>query len=159
MTKVTSSLDMFKDFDRFFVGFDDQWNKLNTLHDAFTKGIPNYPPYNIRKVDEDRYVIELAVAGFGKSEIDITLDGDKLIVNGEAKDGQDNFIYKGIANRAFTRTFSLADHIEIDNAELMNGMLRIWLEKIIPEHKKPKKIEVKTDTPSPSKQLLTEDDL
>lgn len=158
MTKL-APLDMFKDFDRFFVGFDDQWNKLSSLHDALTKGIPNYPPYNIRKVDDNKYVIELAVAGFATSEIDITLDGDKLIVSGNATDHQDNFIYRGIANRDFTRTFSLADHIEIDNAEFINGMLRIWLEKIIPEHKKPRKIEVKTNTPPATKQLLTEDEL
>lgn len=147
----------FKDFDRLFVGFDDQWNKINALHDAVTKGIPNYPPYNIRKVADDKYVVEIAVAGFAKSEIDITLDGDKLIIAGNANEDDDNFIYKGIANRAFTRTFSLADHIEIANAEMFNGMLRVWLEKIIPEHKKPKKIEVKdTAEAKPSPQLLNE---
>lgn len=163
MTKFLPSLDMFKDFDRFFVGFDDQFSKLSKLHDDLTKNIPNYPPYNIRKVEENKYVIELAVAGFAKSEIDITLEGDTLIISGNAADHQSDFIYKGIANRAFTRTFSLADHIEIENAEIFNGMLRIWLEKIIPDYKKPKKIEVKDtsevkETAKTEKQLLVESD-
>lgn len=137
------SNDQLKDFDKFFVGFDEHFNKIAQLHDDLTKNIPNYPPYNIRKTGDNTYVIELAVAGFGKQEIDITLDDNKLIVSGNAKDDSDNFLFKGIANRAFTRTFALNDQIEISDAALVNGMLKIALERIIPEHKKPKKIEVK----------------
>ena len=154
--------DMFKDFDKYFVGFDSEYNRLAKMHDDLTKGVPNYPPFNIKKVSEDRYIIELAVAGFGKSEIDIELADGKLIVKGTSKEDSEvsNWIHKGIANRNFTRTFLLNDNLEVKDAELFNGMLRIWLDMIIPEHKKPKKIAVKEtastkEQPAP-KQLLTE---
>jgi len=148
---------MFKDLDKFYVGFDDNWNRMAKLHDDLTKNIPNYPPYNIRKVEDNKYVIELAVAGFAKSDIEITLEDNKLVISGSSADDQDNFLFKGIANRAFTRTFALDDQIEIENAEMFNGMLKIVLEKIIPEHKKPRKIEVTDGEKKSSKrQLLTE---
>lgn len=141
------SQDMFKDFDKFFVGFDDQLGKLQKLHDDVTKNIPNYPPYNIKKIDDTHYTIEMAVAGFGESEIDIEIDGGKLVVKGNVasseEDGSD-YLFKGIAARAFTRTFALNDQIEVKNAELFNGMLKIALEKLIPEEKKAKKVAVKT---------------
>jgi len=147
-----------QDLDKFFIGFDDQFKRLQNFHDDLTKNIPNYPPYNIRKNDENSYTIELAVAGFGESEIDITIDGGKLIVKGNvdaSTDAQeDNFLFKGIATRAFTRAFAIDDHIEVKNAELFNGMLKIALERLIPEEKKPKKIPVKS---AGKKQLLTED--
>lgn len=150
-----------KDFDKFFVGFDDHFNRMAKMHDEIAKNIPNYPPYNIRKADENKYVIELAVAGFGKSDIEITLEDNKIIVKGNAKDDNDNFLWKGIANRAFTRVFALDDQIEIKDAALLNGMLKIALERIIPEHKKPRKIDVKSEedivTTKSEKQLLTED--
>ncbi len=138
-----------KDFDRFFVGFDEQINRMAKLHDEIAKNIPNYPPYNIKKVDENRYVIEMAVAGFSKSEIDIEFADDKLIVKGKAKEDEDqsNYLFNGLANRAFTRTFALNDQVEIKGAALVNGLLQIGLERIIPEHKKPKKIEV-SDEPN-----------
>ena len=157
MTKLPSLFGNVKDFDKFFVGFDDQFNKLAKLHDDLTKNIPNYPPYNIRKTGENLYTIELAVAGFGQSEIDIELDGDKLVIRGETSSTEDeeenNFLFKGIANRAFTRAFAIDDQMEVKNAELFNGMLKVVLERIIPEHKKPKKIEVKSKG---SKQFLAE---
>jgi len=150
----------FKDFDKFFVGFEDSAKQLQTLHDELTKNIPNYPPYNIRKNDENNYTIELAVAGFGESEIDITIDGGKLIVKGNvdtATDAlEDNFLFKGIATRAFTRAFAIDDHIEVKNAELFNGMLKIVLERLVPEEKKPNKVPVNTVK---GKQYLTEEDL
>lgn len=149
-----------KDFDKFFVGFDDTYNRIAKMHDDLTKSIPNYPPYNIRKTGDNTYTIELAVAGFAKHELDITLEDNKLIVSGNSTDDCNNFIFKGIANRAFTRTFALDDKIEIQDAALINGMLKIALEKIIPEHKKPKKIAVKESSPSKEsnavKQFLTE---
>ena len=157
-----------KDLDKFFVGFDDSFNRLAKLHDEVAKNIPNYPPYNIKKVEDNKYVVELAVAGFGKSDVEITFEDGKLIVAGTAADDSDNenFLYKGIANRAFSRTFILNDQVEIKNAEMLNGMLKIFLERIIPEHKKPKKIEI-TEKPAKSKssgikpmgELLTEDPL
>lgn len=137
--------DLTKDFDKFFVGFDEQFAKMQKLHDDITKNIPNYPPYNIKKVDDTHYVIEMAVAGFGQNEIDIEIDGGKLVVKGNvSQEAEDNFLFKGIANRAFTRTFALNDQVEVKDAELFNGMLKIALERLIPEDKKAKKVEVKT---------------
>lgn len=140
------SHDTFKDFDKFFVGFDDQIRQMQKLHDDVTKNIPNYPPYNIRKVDDTHYVIEMAVAGFGESEIDVEINGGKLVVKGNVSTDTaeaDDYLFKGIAARAFTRTFALNDQIEVQNAELFNGMLKIALERLVPEEKKPKKVAVK----------------
>lgn len=146
MTNIPSLFGHLKDFDKFFVGFDDQFSKLAKLHDDLTKNIPNYPPYNIRKTGENTYTIEMAVAGFGQGEIDIELDGGKLIIRGNTSNedsAEGNYLFKGIANRAFTRSFAIDDQIEVKDAELFNGMLKVMLERIIPDHKKPKKIEVK----------------
>lgn len=150
--------DMFKDYDKFFVGFDEHINRIAKMHDDLTKNIPNYPPYNIKKTGDNTYVIEVAVAGFGESEIELTLEDGKLIVKGNAAstDDESNFLFKGIANRAFTRTFAMDDQIEVQNAEMLNGMLRVFLERIIPEEKKPKKIEVKPAKKAGKKELLTE---
>jgi len=147
----------FKDFDKFFVGYDDQFNRLAKLHDDITKNIPNYPPYNIKKVDENKYTIEMAVAGFSKSEIEIEFVEDKLVVSGNANEDNDDYLFKGIATRNFTRTFALNDHIEIQGADMINGMLKIFLERIIPEHKKPKKIEINQPSDG-EKQFLAESD-
>jgi molecular chaperone IbpA len=148
-----STMEMFKDFDKFYVGFDDQFQRLAKLHDDVTKNIPNYPPYNIKKVDENVYVIEVAVAGFSKSELEIEFEDDKLIVRGNAKDNDIGFdwLYRGIAARNFTRTFALNDQIEIKGADLVNGMLKIALERIVPEHKKPKKIDIDEEPSTLSK--------
>lgn len=147
--------------DKFFVGFDDQFNRMAKLHDDFTKNIPNYPPYNIKKTGDNTYVIELAVAGFAKQDIEIEFADDKLIIKGNTKDDESSdFLFKGIAARNFTRTFVLDDQIEIKDAAMLNGMLKIALERIIPDHKKPKKIEVKDSddvvTTKSNKQFLAE---
>ena len=147
---------VFKDFDKLFVGFDDQWNRMAKLHDEITKNIPNYPPYNIYKSDENKYVIELAVAGFGKQDIEITLDNDKLIVKGEAKDDTQAFLYKGIATRAFTRSFAIDDQVVVNNASMVNGMLKIFLERIVPEHKKTRKVEISDEASKSDPELLLE---
>ena len=155
----------FKDFDKFFVGFDDQYRRLAKIHDDVTKTIPNnYPPYNIRKTGDNTYAIEMAVAGFDKQEIDIEIEGGKLMVKGNLAftDTEDNFLFKGIATRAFTRAFVIDDQFEVKDASLINGMLKIALERIIPEHKKPKKIEVKdaeSKAKKSTKQFLSEDDM
>jgi molecular chaperone IbpA len=157
--------DLFKDFDKFYVGFDDQFNKLSKIHSDLTKSIPNYPPYNIKKVADNKYVIELAVAGFSKQDIDLELVGDKLIIRSNTasddKDSAEAFLFKGISNRSFVRTFALDDQIEIKGAEMFNGMLQVFLERIIPEHKKPQKIEVTEKGESKTKkskpQFLTEE--
>lgn len=144
----------FKDFDQFFVGFDKLAERLHTVADQ----VPNnkYPPYNLSKVDENKYAVEIAVSGFAKEDLDIEIADDKLIVKGNVKIEQSDitglaeegdwvypiFLHNGLAKRPFTRTFSLADNVEIRGASLLNGILRIELEAIIPEHKKPKKIEI-----------------
>lgn len=152
----------FKEFDKIFVGFDDTFNRIAKMHDDLTKNIPNYPPYNIKKTGDNTYVIEVAVAGFAKQDIEIELDDGKMIIKGTTKsdeaDSAESFLFKGIANRAFTRTFALDDQVEVKDAEMINGMLKVFLERIIPDHKKPKKVEIKEKgTKAGKKQLLTED--
>jgi molecular chaperone IbpA len=148
---------VFKDVEKFFVGFDDHFNRLAKLHDDVTKNIPNYPPCNIRKTGENTYVIEMALAGFARQDIEIEFAEHKLTVRGNTKEDDTGYLFKGIAARNFTRTFALNDQIEIKDAGLFNGMLQIALERIIPEHKKPKKIEVK-EGGAAGKKLLTERD-
>ena len=152
-----------KDFDKFFVGFDDQYDRMVKMHDDLTKNIPNYPPYNIRKTGENTYVIEIALAGFAKQDIEIELVDGKMVIRGKTTEDADeaNYLFKGIANRGFTRTFALEDQIEVQNAEMLNGMLKVFLEKIIPEHKKPKKIDIGSANMGPKTKstatLLNED--
>lgn len=140
------SQDLFKDFDKVFVGFDDQFKKMQALHDDLTKDIPNYPPFNVRK-DGNTYTIEIAVAGFATNEIDVTIDGGKLVVKGNTQstepEGTD-YLFKGIANRAFTRAWAIGDSYEVKDAELFNGILKIALDKLVPEEAKPKKVPVKS---------------
>jgi molecular chaperone IbpA len=150
----------FKDFDRFFVGFDKVAEKMANIADQTAKLATNYPPYNIKKIDENKYVIEMAVAGFGKQDLEIEIADDKLIIKGNVHSGepaeQDSkgdwtwpvVLHQGLAMRPFTRTFSLADNVEIRGASLLNGILKIALEAIIPEHKKPKKIDIQDDDTS-----------
>ena len=126
------------------IGFDEIFKRLSTFSDALPK-ISTFPPYNIRKTDENTYVIEVAVAGFGKQDIELTLEDGVLTVKGQiSADNPHDYIFKGIANRAFTRSFTLADTVKVQNAELLNGMLKVWLERFIPEDKKPQKIDIKT---------------
>ena len=139
----------FDKFNKFFVGHDKFLSRMHETAELLANTATNgtYPPFNLKKTDENVYVIEMAVAGFGKHQIEMTLEDNKLIVKGDTSlDGNvkelDSYIYKGIAERPFTRAFTLADNVEIKNAQLMNGMLKIWLEHIIPEHKKPKKIDI-----------------
>jgi molecular chaperone IbpA len=139
----------FGQFDPFSVGFDKTFKLLSSQLDGIGKNLPGYPPYNIKKVDDNKYVIEMAVAGFAKTDIELTLENGKLLISGKTKDTNDvdnantYYFYKGIAERAFTRQFTLSDAVEVKNAELVNGILKVWLENLIPEHQKPKKIEIK----------------
>ena len=157
MNQLPAIFGQLKDLDKFFVGFDEQFSRLQRIHDDLTKNIPNYPPYNIRKTSDNSYTIEMAVAGFGQSEIDIEIDGGRLIVRGNvsAENEANDYVFKGIASRAFTRSFAIDDQIEVKDAELFNGMLKIALERLVPEEKKAKKIAVKAKG---QKQLLTEGD-
>jgi len=133
--------------DRLFVGFDDQLNRIVSLQKELAKNVTNYPPYNVRKTADNKYQIELAVAGFGKQDIEIELADNKLVITGAVKNDEDNaadYLFKGIGMRAFTRVFAVEDKVEVQSAELVNGMLKIALEKFIPEEKKAKKIKVKS---------------
>lgn len=142
--------DHFRDMDKMFVGFEDQFDRLARLHhEATAVKAPNYPPYNIRKVEELKYVIEIAVAGFTRDNIDIEYAENKLVVTGNTGDKESaDFLFKGIADRSFTRTFVLDDQVEIRGAALENGMLMIALERVIPEEKKPKKIDLMDSIPN-----------
>ena len=152
-------------FDKFFVGYDGMLKRFADAQETISKVVPNYPPYNIAKVDDNKYVIEMAVAGFGKHNLNIELANNTLVISGDttsnSEDSGNNYLYKGIADRSFSRSFNIADTVEIKNAELINGMLKVWLENIIPESKKPKKIDIvdsQSDATTPSaKQLLTEE--
>jgi molecular chaperone IbpA len=146
-----------KDFDKFFVGFDKQFDEMAKLTQELTKNVPNYPPFNIKKVSDNKYTIEIAIAGFSQSDVDVTIEGNKLVVAGKTTDDTDSdFLFKGIANRAFTRTFALADKIEVQSAEMVNGMLKIALDKIV-DAQPVRKIEVKGAKKS-KKEFLTEED-
>lgn len=153
----------FKDFDRFFVGFDKVAEKMASIADQTAKLASNYPPYNLKKIDENKYIIEMAVAGFGKQDLEVEIVDDKLIIKGNVKSGEPaeqdsqgewtwpHVLYQGLAMRPFTRTFNLADNVEIRGASLLNGILKIVLEAIIPEHKKPKKVDIQDEeTSAPS---------
>lgn len=132
-------------FSRLSVGYDEILKRLSEFGDGFPGGkIPVFPPYNIKKISENEYLIEMAVAGFGKQDITVTMENGSLIIKGNLSqtDKDTEFLYKGIAERAFTRTFNLADTVEVKNAELLNGMLKIFLERFIPESQKPKSIEI-----------------
>lgn len=123
------------------IGFEPILKKLAEISETFPK-VPTYPPYNIKKVDENKYVIEMAVAGFGKQDLELELQEGILTIKGSVSSDDADYIYKGIAERAFTRQFTLADTVEVKNADLINGMLKIWLERFIPDEKKPKKIDI-----------------
>jgi molecular chaperone IbpA len=134
-------------FHRSTVGFDSLFDELENRF--FTNTVQNgssYPPYNIVKVDESKYAIELALAGFDREDVDIEIDQGDLVISGNTEDKNDidarTYMHRGIAGRAFKRVFKLADHVEVRGAEMKNGILTVSLEKEIPEALKPRKIEV-----------------
>ena len=142
---------------RQFIGFEQMIDKIREASETLPK-IPAYPPYNIKKIDDEHFVIEMAVAGFGKTDLDIELKEGTLTVSGSHDADEKDYIYQGIANRAFTRKFTLADTVVVKNAELVNGLLKIALERFIPEEKKAKKIDILDPfgVQETTKQLLTE---
>lgn len=149
----------FKDFEKYFVGYDDLIDRLNGIAEAATRNQTNYPPYNIYKISDSDYAIEMAVAGFNEDEIDIELTENKLSVSGVKKaDIAVEFIHQGLSSRDFTRTFGLAEDVVVKGAELKNGLLTIALERIVPEHKLPKKIAIGAipTIKASKKELLTE---
>jgi molecular chaperone IbpA len=141
MTRLTT-LDL-PQFHRATVGFDRLFNELERGFANSPNG-NGYPPYNIAQINDDEYMISLAVAGFCMDNLDITKDGNTLKIEGTApKGGEDvNYLHKGIGGRNFRREFTLADHVEVHCANLELGMLNIHLVREVPEALKPKKIAI-----------------
>ena len=126
--------------DPFFLGFGDQFVRWETNK----KTTSSFPPYNVKKVDEDNYVVELAVAGYDREDIDVTVDKDTLIIKSEREnDEESEYIHKGIAGRNFTQTFTLGEYMVVKSASLDNGLLTVKIEREIPEEAKPKTIKIK----------------
>ena len=133
------AMDLFND--PFFIGFNRELGRLNTAHKTNSQ---TYPPYDLLKLDEDTYRISLAVAGFSKEDIDLSVDNGTLVIKGEIVEVIDaEIVHKGIAGRKFTRTFALGEYMEVTGAEMKDGMLHINVDRVIPEDKKPKTIEIK----------------
>jgi molecular chaperone IbpA len=123
------------------VGFD----RMNRLFDtAFNTDVPSYPPYNIEKLGEDAYRVTMAVAGFGTDDLEITQKDNALLIKGNAKANGDGttYLHRGIAARAFERRFALAEHVNVVNASVENGILVVDLKREVPEALKPRKIAI-----------------
>jgi molecular chaperone IbpA len=129
----------------FFLGFDDSFNKLLGLKNDLNKHVSSYPPYNIKKLDDNEFELEFAVAGFNKRDIKVTVDNGKLYVSGVMSDIDDEteYLHKGIATRSFSSTFALGEHVEVEDAEVDNGLLKVKVIKYTPKHLQPKEITVK----------------
>ena len=133
------TLDLFND--PFFIGFNRELGRLNT---AYKTNSQSYPPYDLLKLDEDTYQISLAIAGFSKEDIDVSVDNGTLIIKGEIVEVTDaEVVHKGIAGRKFVRSFALGEYMEVTSAELKDGMLHVHVVRIVPEEKKPKAIKIK----------------
>ena len=129
--------------DPWLIGFSREFDRLNSLQKTNAK--VSYPPYNVLQFSEDEYRLDLAIAGFEKDEISVTVKDGSLIISGE-KDGDyedDTYLYRGIATRKFTRSFALGEFMEVDEAEIENGILSVVITRVIPEEKKPKEITIK----------------
>jgi len=126
--------------DPFFLGFNDQFERWETNK----KTTSHFPPYNVKKVDEDNYLVELAIAGYDRDDLDITVDKDTLIIKSERdNDEESNFLHRGIAGRNFTQTFTLGEYMHVKSASLENGLLTIKIEREIPDEAKPRQIKIK----------------
>jgi molecular chaperone IbpA len=137
---TTYAWDLFRD--PLFIGFNEMVDRLNSVHTAASH--QSYPPYNIVKVEDDVYRVDLALAGFDRKDVDVSVDNGTLIIKGEASTEESGeAIHKGIAARKFTRTFALGEYMEVTGAELKNGLLSVTVERIVPEDKKPKTIKIK----------------
>ena len=142
----------FRSFDipalhKFGIGFDNMFDDLMRV--STQQSTSNYPPYNIVQINEDEYMISLAVAGFGYDNLSVTKDKKFLIIEGkhaaenvEVEDPSYMFLHKGISERSFRREFQLADHVEIGNAHLELGILSVHLKREIPEEQKPRRIAI-----------------
>ena len=131
------------------VGFDNIFDHFGSMFedDMFDISVPNYPPYNIVKVKDNHYNIEVALAGYNKKDIEVNYENNMLTIktadqkSEDKKEGEN--IYKGIAQRMFKKSFTIADDCKVIGAELKDGLLKVSLEKVIPEHKKARTINIK----------------
>jgi molecular chaperone IbpA len=139
MNATNFAMDLFND--PFFIGFNRDLARLNNAHKVNSQ---SYPPYDILKLDEDTYLISIAVAGFSKEHIDVSVDNGTLIIKGEIIEVTDaEVVHKGIASRKFTRSFALGEYMEVTGADLKDGMLHINVDRVVPEDKKPKTIKIR----------------
>ena len=136
-------LSIWNDLRPFSVGFDDLFDHFNNQLEI--KQTSSYPPYNINRIDDLNYQIEMALAGFSKNDIEIKYADNQLTIKSiESEDKDDKeTLHRGISKRKFSRTFTLAEDMKVNGAELKDGMLLIELEKIVPEEKKPRTIDIK----------------
>jgi molecular chaperone IbpA len=151
MTK--NQLSIFNKLRPVTVGFDNIFDHFERMFDDdfFNVGVPtvNYPPYNIVKTGDNKYDVELALAGFSKDDINVEYADGMLTIKSkdkkqsEEKDEDGNTIYKGISKRYFSKSFSIADDVEVKGAELKDGLLKVSMERIVPEGKKARQIEIK----------------
>jgi molecular chaperone IbpA len=143
---LPSISDYFPNLEAWSVGFDREWRMLEQMQNTLMGGTSSYPPYNIKQLSEDRYKIEMAVAGFAKSDLRVELHNNQLMIEGSKQASNDSssagYIYRGIAGRQFRQTFALADHVKVIGSELRDGILTVELERDLPEEKKPRQIEI-----------------
>ena len=145
---TNKALSIFNQLRPLSVGFDDVFDHFESMFDGPTLTIgSNYPPYNIVKTGDNKFDIEVALAGFNKKDINVTSENGMLTIESKqedkSKDKDGEVLHKGISKRYFKKSFTIADDVEIKGAELKDGMLRVSMEKIIPEAKKLKTIDIK----------------
>ena len=142
---VNRTLSIWNDLRPYAVGFDSLFDHFNNTLEYTVKQQTSYPPYNINKIDDLNYQVEMALAGFGKDDIEIKYADNQLTIKSVDSDDKDekDVIHRGISKRKFSRTFTLADDIKVNGAELKDGMLLIDLEKIVPKEKQPRTINIK----------------
>ena len=139
------TLSIWNDLRPYAVGFDSLFDHFNNTLEYTVKQQTSYPPYNINKIDDLNYQVEMALAGFGKDDIEIKYSDDQLTIKSVDSDDKDekDVIHRGISKRKFSRSFTLAEDIKVNGAELKDGMLLVELEKIVPEEKRPRTIAIK----------------
>ena len=142
---VNRTLSIWNDLRPHAVGFDRLFDHFNNTLEYTVKQQTSYPPYNINKIDDLNYQVEMALAGFGKDDIEIKYSDNQLTIKSIESDDKDekDVIHRGISKRKFSRSFTLAEDIKVNGAELKDGMLLVELEKIVPEEKKPRTINIK----------------
>ncbi len=134
---------VFDPFKNLTVGFDDIFDQLSSMS-KYVNDIPNYPPYNIKKVGKDKYQLDMALAGFSKDDVKVEVKENTLTVSASSSDKEDDsYVHKGIAKRAFKRSWTLVEHLEVQDAKLKDGVLTVDMKLNLPEEKKPRTIKIK----------------